>query len=470
MQLKSNRFLFVLIATVSLFIACKKGNDVTPTTNPTPTPPPVAVTTDPEKIKDSVLLYSKDLYLWYNQIPATFDARSYSGPEAIMTAIRQYSIEPGFTTPVDRWSFAMKKTEWDNMSGGLGATFNTTNAENGDFGLFVFFNAEGDLRVKYVEKESPAGKAGIHRSWRITKINGNTNITTGNSTFIVDAVYKSTSTSFTFIKPDGSTVDITLTAAHYKEHPVHLDTVYTINSKKIGYLVFNSFLGDTVEINNEFNRVFTKFSNAGISDVVIDLRYNGGGYVSMQEKLANYLVRSSANNSLMMKQVYNDKHQNYNTTTYFRKIGALNLPRIFFIVTNGTASASELLINNLKPYMDVKLVGPSNTHGKPVGFFPIPVGEWYIFPVSFRSTNANGTGNYFNGLPADSKVNDGLTKDWGDITESCLASAVKYINSGAFRTAGEEMYQELLPQVRQTNTLLDAPSFKGAIDTRVHLK
>jgi carboxyl-terminal processing protease len=464
MQLKNNRFLTIIIAAASLLNACKKADVAAPTTTPTPTP--IATTTDPEKIKDSVLLYSRDLYLWYDQIPSTFDARSYAGPEEIMTAIRQYSNEPGFSGPVDKWSFAMKKTEWDNLSGGLGATFSGTNAESGDFGFGVFFNAEGDLRVKSVERESPAGLAGIHRSWRVTKINGSTNVTTSNSTFIVDAVYNSTQSSFTFIKPDGTNVDITLTAAHYKEHPVYLDSVYTTGSKKIGYLVFNSFLGDTVEINNEFNRVFNKFSNAGVNDIVIDLRYNGGGYVSVQERLANYLINSAAGNSLMMKQVYNDKHQNYNSTTYFAKTGSINLSRIFFIVTSSTASASELLINNLKPYMNVKLIGPTNTHGKPVGFFPVPVGDWYIFPVSFRSTNASGTGNYFNGFATDSKVNDGLTKDWGDLTESCLASAVKYITTASFRTAGEDTYQELLPQVKTSNMQLDEPSFKGTVETR----
>ena len=465
MQIKINSFLPAIMFALTTLIACKKTQDVPLTTTPIPTPTPVAVTTDPEKIKDSALLYAKDVYLWYNQIPSTFDARSFADPIAVMSGIRQYSIEPGFSAAVDKWSFAIKKTEWDNLSGGLGSTFGATSATTGDFGLGVFFTAEGDLRVKSVEKESPAGLAGIRRSWRITKLNGNTNITTSNSSTIVEAVYKSTQTTFTFIKPDGSTADISLTAAHYREHPVYLDTVYTVNNKKTGYLVFNSFLGDTAEIYSEFNRVFSKFASQNISDVVIDLRYNGGGYVSVQEKLADYLVSSSANNNLMMKQQYNDKHTGYNTTTYFKKLGSLNLSRIFFIVTNGTASASELLINNLKPYMDVKLIGPTNTHGKPVGFYPIPVGDWYVFPVSFRSTNAAGTGNYFSGFPADSKVNDGLTKDWGDITESCLASAVKYISAGAFRIQGQETFQEFLPQVKISNAQLDEPSFKGTIAT-----
>ncbi|MEP6597548.1 MAG: S41 family peptidase, partial [Ginsengibacter sp.] len=277
MQSTIKRLLSVIIAIGSL-ISCKKAQDVSAPVTTTPQPTPVVTTTDPEKIKDSVLLYSKDVYLWYNQIPSTFNARSFADPIAIMTAIRQYSIEPGFSTAVDRWSFAMKKTEWDNLSGGLGSTFSATTPD-GDFGLGVFFLAEGDLRVKAVEKESPAGFAGIHRSWRVTKINGSPDIKTSNSSTIVDAVYSSKQTSFTFVKPDGNSVDITLNASHYREHPVYLDTVYTVSSKKIGYLVFNSFLGDTVEINSEFNRVFNHFASQNVSDIVIDLRYNGGGYV-----------------------------------------------------------------------------------------------------------------------------------------------------------------------------------------------
>jgi C-terminal processing protease CtpA/Prc len=403
-------------------------------------------------INDSALAYSKDLYLWYSQIPSTFNAQSYSDPNAIMTAIRQYSNEPGFSTPVDKWSFGMKQQEWDNTSSGVSA----------DFGMNVFFNEEGDLRVKSVERESPSGKAGIRRGWRITKINGSTDITTSNADFIVQGVWNSTSSSFTFLKPDNTTVDLTLTAATYQEHPVILDSVYNINSKKIGYFSFNSFLGDTVEIYNEFARVFNRFAAQNVSDVIVDLRYNGGGYVSVQQKLADWLAPSGANNGLMMKEQFNDKYTSYNTVDNFQKQGTLNLNRIFFIVSNGTASASELLINNLKPYMEVKLIGPSKTYGKPVGFFPIPVGDWYIFPVSFRSTNKNGEGNYFGGMALNSQVRDGLDKDWGDLNESCLSSALKYITTGAFRT-NEALRQA---DMSSLNTTLDQHAFKGAIELR----
>ncbi len=350
---RSNLMLLCLVA-LSALPACKKEN-ISSNLTPVPTPStPVSVS---DKLKDTSLAYARDIYLWYNQIPANFDAKSYADLNKLMTGLRQYSSEPGFSQPVDRWSFAIEQTEWDNISSGIA----------GDFGIGVFFMAPGDLRIKYVEKESPAAKAGVRRGWRITKLAGSTDITSANSDFLVAKIYNSASTGFTFQKPDNSTADITLTSATYQENPIFLDSVYTVNAKKIGYLSYNSFLGDTAKIYSEFQRIFNRFASQNVNEVVVDLRYNGGGYVTVQTKLANYLVNASANGALMMKQQYNDKYPQYNQTTNFKKLGALNLNRVFFIVSNNTASASELLINNLKPYMDVKLIGPSKTYGKPVG-------------------------------------------------------------------------------------------------------
>jgi C-terminal processing protease CtpA/Prc len=353
----------------------------------------------------------------------------------------------------------MKKEEWDKISSGI----------SGDFGLNVFFNDEKDLRVKAVENASPAGRAGIRRGWKITAINGNSNISTDNTDFIVDNVFSSPSTTFTFLKPDGTTTNISLNASTYEEHPVYLDTVYNYGGKKFGYFVFNSFLGDTTKIYNNFQQTFSLFAREKITDLVVDLRYNGGGYVTVQQQLANYLAPSSANGGLMMKQIYNDKFIEFNSTDFFKKQGTLNLPRIFFIVSNNTASASELLINNLKPYMEVKLVGPGNTYGKPVGYFPIEVGDWNIFPVSFRSTNKNGEGNYFNGIAVHSLVNDGLNKDWGDLEEACLARAVRYITTGSFQSriqAKEDDTFKEQPRVQAGNEILERPVFKGLVDPR----
>ena len=170
----------------------------------------------------------------------------------------------------------------------------------------------------------------------------------------------------------------------------------------------------------------------------------------------------------MMNQQFNNNYSLYNSTTKFEKKGSLDLNRIFFIVSGGTASASELLINNLKPFMDVKIVGPESTYGKPVGYFNIPVGDWYVFPVSFRSTNKNGSGNYFNGIGTDKQTGDGLDKDWGDHDEASLSSILKYIETGAFGYVGERpgiAVREGMKdsRVKESNQRFDRIKFKGMI-------
>ncbi len=446
-----------LVVATLVLAACKKEKGI----EAPPTPPPPTVTAA-DKMKDTAILYARDIYLWNTQIPSSFNARQYADLDKVMQAIRPYSKEPGFTDPVDKWSFAYKKADWDNVSGGVAK----------DFGLNVFFLAEGDLRVKGVEKNSPAGAANIHRGWRIKGINGNTNMTTANANYIVENVFYSNGSTFDLEKPDGSTITVNLTAATYEEQPIYLDTVYVAGAKRTGYMVFNSFLGDTAKVFNSFQRIFNRFATEQVNEVIVDLRYNGGGFVNVHDKLANYLVPTAGNGGIMMKRVFNSLYSSWNESTNYTKLGTLNIPRIFFIVSSSTASASELLINNLKPYMDVKVVGPNATYGKPVGYFPIGIGDWYIFPVSFRSTNKNNEGNYFNGFPLDKQVADGLDKDWGDRQEASLASALKFIETGSFafnppgETIGSTNTSYKKEAVIKGNRKIDEHEFKGAVDMK----
>lgn len=440
---KKNLFLIASMLLASIyFVSCKKdGNGSSPD----------------NLAKDSAWLYTQELYLWNKNLPSGFNARSYNDPNAVMVALRVYSTEPGFTGPVDRWSFAATKKEWDDISSGI----------SGDFGLGIFFNAANDLRVSYVEPASPAGNAGIQRSWRFTSVNGNTTIDTSaaNLTRIANAIQNSNTGTFVFQRPGNTDTTITLTAATYQEEPILLDSVYTVGSSKVGYLVYNSFLGSVSTIKSRFNTLFNKFSSEGVADIIVDLRYNGGGYVELQNELANYLVPSAANGGVMLKEEFNDKYSRYyDTTINYLKKGSLNLSRIFFITTKNTASASELLINSLKPYMDVKLVGRAS-HGKPVGFFPLSAGSWYVFPVSFRSVNKNEEGNYFNGLQPDATVSDGLEKNWGDVEENCLASALHYIGSGSFSRISNREQQDI--SIEPGNVKLGARKFRGAVDKRL---
>jgi hypothetical protein len=420
-------------------VSCRKNHDVV----------------SGEVKNDTAANYARDIYLWYNNIPGTFNAHEFTDPNAVMQGIRAFSAEPGFSMPVDRWSFAMLKNEWDNLSSGIG----------GDFGMNIFFFTNTDLRVSYVERESPAGQAGIKRSWHIKQINGSANINATNANDIIRAVYQSTTSTFLFERPNATDTSITLKAASYREHPLLFDTVYNNGGNKTGYFVFNSFLGDTNEIKDEFARIFEKFNTQQVQDVVVDLRYNGGGYVSVQNLLANYLVPASGDHGVMLKEEFNDRYASFNVTQHFNKKGPLNLNRLFFIVTQNTASASELLINSLMPYMDVHLVGPSHTHGKPVGFYPIPVFDWYIFPVSFRTVNKNGEGNYFNGLNLSHQVIDGLDNDWGDTGEDCLQAVLHFIGNGNYARMDVTPQQRLglTEEVQNLNARLAEPKFKGMI-------
>lgn len=432
------RLILLVLSGISIFASCRKNDSSG------------GGSTTADILKDSALALTRDVYLWNDQIPSSFNARVYEDPPEIMNAIRQYSTEPGFSSPVDHYSFAMKQMEWDNLSNGI----------TSDFGLNAFFYTDSDLRVRLVEEASPAGKAGIRRGWKFVKVAGSSDISSDNTDFLVQNIYESGSTAFTFQKPDGSTVDITLNSETYQEDPVVLDSVYTEGTKKAGYIVFNSFLGDTGTVINEVTRVFNRFVAENVTDVIVDLRYNGGGYVSVSEALANFLVKPAADGSIMMTQQYNENYSDLNEVTMFRKRGTLNVNNIYFVVTDNTASASELLINNLKPYMNVKLVGPEPTYGKPVGFFPIPVGDWYIFPVSFRSTNGQNQGNYFDGIAVDQQVNDGLDKDWGDRSEAALGSVLSYIGTGSFTNGGLNSRLEL-PNVSENKVL--NRNFKGAV-------
>ncbi len=457
---------FSYLVFFSLFlVSCKKDIKEDLATNLTPPPPVVTDTStgtgNAPNLNNVAFQKTQDWYLWNTQLPATFNGAGYADQAAVMTAIRQYSVETGFANPVDKWSFAMKKTEWDQISGGMSSVSSSSNAA-GDFGITVFFRAEGDLRVRLTEPNSPAGAQRIRRGWRITKINGNSNISTTNSQFIIDNIYKASASTVTFLKPDGSSVDIQLQAAHYAEKPVYLDTVINSASGNIGYLVYSSFLGNMNQTSAEFARVFNKFSAAGVTNLIVDLRYNGGGYVALQEQLANYIINSSGTGNIMMRQIYNNNHIAENSTTYFNKLGNVQLSKVYFIVGRGTASASELLINNLKPYMDVRLIGNSNTHGKPVGYFPITNGDWYVFPVSFKTVNKNGEGNYYGGFAPNALVADGLDKDWGDPEEASLASAIRNINGGNYRGNTEPIYNES-PMVDAGNDALEKTMLKVTI-------
>jgi len=275
-----------------------------------------------------------------------------------------------------------------------------------------------------------------------------------------------------FAKPSGTIIEKDITSIQYNLDPILDYRVLPVNSKKVGYLAFSSFVSITKKVNEQtvntamysrFEDIFNYFQSQGIDELIVDLRYNGGGATVTAEYLADWIIPTSANGKLMYRYEINSflkglgwhRDPDGFAPIYVAKKGTINLPRVYFLVTKGTASASELLINSLKPYMSVYMIGTyavddnnkqvaENTYGKPVGFF-----EWKIvtddiglYATSFQMFNSKDEGNYFDGLTPNAHVWEfatGKFLDFGDPSEAMLSSALNHIKSGSFTSASSRM-------------------------------
>lgn len=378
-------------------------------------------------VRDSVYFWAQTAYLWYKALPTVeeFKPLNYSGPEQVIGAVRTFSDKAPTGANRDRWSFVMAKKDWDNVASG----------NSFDHGMFYRFALDGNLYVRQVFKNSSAGQAGIKRGWKVLKVGGLT--PTNDQTFSAELgrILNNASVSFEFQQPDGTTKALTLTATDYKTDPIQAVNVFEREGKKIGYFCFTDFLGDNTA--NELNTVFNDFKAKGVTDLIIDLRYNGGGYVSLAQQLCNHLAPSAANGKVMFSYQYNDKLSAYTKATNFSLKNNINISKLVVITTKNSASASELLINSLKPHMEVKIVG-ANSHGKPVGFPVIPVMNYVVAPVAFKTVNSAGEADYYDGFTPDFPEVDDLTKAFGDPEERCLKTALSYISTGKVTTSASK--------------------------------
>jgi len=204
------------------------------------------------------------------------------------------------------------------------------------------------------------------------------------------------------------------------------DSVYTISSKKIGYLVLKGFITPT---KTELDNCFARFKSANVEELIVDLRYNGGGMIDVSNRLASLIGGTALSGKVYTIYSYNNRYESQNTTINFLSLpNALSLGRVTFITTSGTASASELVINGLKPYMTVALVG-SKTHGKPVGMPVLKYNrfKWVFLPICISFRNVNNEGEYFNGLDVNVVAADDFNTPFGDINEASFAAALNYI-------------------------------------------
>ncbi len=481
--MKNQLFLFTCLLALLAITSCKKNDaGLTPPNNDS-----LTATQRLDLLRDSVYLYSKEVYLWHEVIPsyAVFNPRQYAGSTELTAAQNEMAGIRALQPQDSKHSYSFVTTQAGSDAIQTGG--------NTDYGFFIKSASVDKTQpidsvywfVEYVYKNAPAGVAGLQRGWYISKIN-NTNIgTDAASVALLNDVFfgtGSSSASFTFTKQDGTTANVNLAKSSYTANSVLYTDVITEGAKKTGYLVFNQFFGTNSQ--TELTAAFTDFAAKGINELVVDLRYNHGGSTETQNLLANLIAPASATGKTMYTYVFNDsltagkfpllkRKPGYGNVSFapavntvnYAKAGSVALSRVFFIVTGETASASELLINNLRPYMDVKLVGDT-TYGKPVGFFPISVFNYAIYPISFKTVNSVGSAEYYDGFAPDKVTADGVNRNWGDKDEPSLAAALRYISSGSFRAVNtqEEQNRQLLlvqKQFEPINSQLYENKFTG---------
>lgn len=403
--------------------------------------------------------YDLPSYYWYDQVPK-LDPKSndYPNAESLLSHIKSYPKWKGKT--VDRYSFLDRTGSIADQfeNGVVDGAFDDLGAKGG-FGMEVTYTTDGRLWVIYADRNSPAGRQGIRRSWQITAVNGNSDIAYDGPNgphvqAVSKAIYQSDQTTLTFKKPDGQSVTYDLQATPYPVNPLIFDSIYEVAGKKVGYFVLYTFSG----LDNEqgaptrtrqvLDQEFDKLRSEGISDLIVDLRYNGGGSVLTAEYLDSAIAPASANGKLMYRLKYNDKMtQNagalgLSSRVDFSSPGGLQLDHVFFITSRFTASASELTLNNLKPYMPVTLVGDT-TYGKPVGFLEFTISDYDaqgkevhlgdLYAINFATENAAGVGDYFEGIPPDVRAEDYVGVPWGDNNQDeNLFRIFHYIQSGNF--------------------------------------
>jgi carboxyl-terminal processing protease len=357
-----------------------------------------------------------DWYLWFESIPKV-DLSSFKTPDDYINAIRYSKDRWSFTMPLDKLNALLSRGETTGWGAGIG------------------FDQNNALRILYVYDNSPMGKAGVKRGWQIKSLNGAAINTMSDA--IINQYLNLPALNYTFVKNDRSEVTIQLTKGDVIINSVLYSAIIESNTKKIAYFVFSDFLDSSFK---ELTSIFESYSNSGVKDIIIDLRYNGGGTLNCADTLVALLAGNPHKDKVYNTLTYNNKHvRNGYQCLIGLKPNSISVDNLIFITTSETASASELVISGLKPYLKIKLVG-SKTHGKPVGMnvFNDTRDNLAIAPISFKNLNSQGYGDYYDGIPVDYPVADDRSKEWGDQSDDCLSAAINFISTGTFPIAGKE--------------------------------
>jgi C-terminal processing protease CtpA/Prc len=408
------RKLLLLLALCAAVVSCGGGEGKL-VADPGPPDPSLSCTLDEQRA--SLDAWMQDQYYWYPQL---------SGGDGGAQDMDTY-FHSMLTNPPDRYSFTQSTASFDQTFGsgwriGYGYTL-------------TWDAATSRLRVRNVEPASPVATAGIHRGDTVLSIDGLTpfEVTQGKSASVTTPGVERV---FVLADANGVQRSVTVKSALFSIAPVAtwttLDATRGGVPVKVGYLAYHQFVQYSTW---ELGLAIANMAGQGVNEFVLDLRYNGGGAVITSRDLASMLGGSQTDGAVFAQLRFNIKHPEKNQDMRFMTAAERfaapieGLPRLFVIASGGTASASELLINGLKPFMRVVLIG-ERTYGKPYGFAPRSNCGTTYNAVNFEVFNGQGAGGYSNGFAVDCQAGDDLDHELGDPQERRLKEALAYIATG----------------------------------------
>jgi carboxyl-terminal processing protease len=385
-------------------------------------------------------LYVRDvmseIYLWYATMP-NVNPTAYESPEAVLEAVRYKALDSHFSYITSRAANDAFYSDSQFIGFGLSTSL-----------------SESEMRVLQVFPDSPALEAGLSRGDRIVEIGGRTVaslVTSGDIDSAFGAAEIGVEADIAFVNQTGARREAHIVKRLVTIPTVSLTKIYNVGGRRIGYIFFRNFVQPSYEA---LDAAFAELATAGLDDLVLDLRYNGGGLVSVAQHLASYIGGKRTDGLVFAEYFHNDRNTFRNHIIRFEpKPRALTLDRLIVVTTGGSASASELVINALRPFIPVVVIG-SRTYGKPVGQYGIEFCDKLLAPVSFALRNANGQGDFFDGFPPDCAAPDDADHQLGDPTEGSLKEALTFATTNACSA------RPLTPQGRAT-TQVRAPRAIG---------
>jgi len=414
-----------------------------------------AITTAPLDIRQEMFDFIEDEYLWYADLPSVdLNNERYADLRTLMEDLRK--------VPEDRFSgLANAVSQTQRFQQGISGTFG--------FRYTIRSQEPLDIRITSVDDFGTVAIAGIQRGDRVLAIDGQFVETLDASGFsqILFADQSLGVQHMLLIRhPDGSEAEYQITRTEHALSPIRRQQVFTnpVSGRRVGYVQVEEFILRTAE---QLPQLRAGFVNEGLDDLILDLRYNGGGFVSVSRDLASSIYGQGQSGDVYTVLRYNDKNRRNDITfPYLQFDNALTtLQRVFVLTTGSTCSASEEVINGLTPFMEVITIG-ATTCGKPYASTQtvlIP-GLVNMNILDARSVNANGEGDFYDGLPADCEVQDDPVLPFTDPNESLIAAALFYTeNDRCANTADRQLLSANSPRVPEFNVISEESSATGSV-------